>query len=58
METAARLKSNSKALKPSLLAARSMWLLSHAREDKGDSIVWKGFIPAHLQRVWTLTGVV
>lgn len=39
METAARLKSNSKALKPSLLAARSMWLLSHAREDKGDSIV-------------------
>lgn len=53
----ARLESDSKALKPSLLAARSTGTLSHARENKADFIVWKGFIPAHLQIVWTLTGV-
>jgi len=44
METAARLESNSKALKPSLPAARSVWILCYAREDTADFIVWKGFI--------------
>lgn len=57
MEIAARFKSNSKALKQSLLSACSVWILSRARGDKADFIAWKGFTPAHPQSVWTFTGV-
>lgn len=47
----ARLESDSKALKLRLLDAYSMQILCHAREDKADFIVWKGFIPVHLQKI-------
>lgn len=41
-----------KTLKQSLLSACSVWILSWARGDKADFVVWKGFTPKCLDLDW------